>query len=306
MTRHADIAKMAAKAFAEHRMTKGPGMSWRLARLGTGTYSFRITWTPGAVTVTGDLGSTTYEAWPSFSTLWGAVELISSAHYDYLFGKSGAKTVFDPEATVQHAVEFADSYMRDFGDFQFWERIVAACLFGSFYRHPVTGERTWLENPRSGAVQMRALAELRREDLTPDRIYDILGDPEMISYAPTPETRWHYEAVTLWARTMLMQEPAWHRLWRRYRRQRDRLRRDLRQGLLWRPTIYRPTSRGEQNETWVRHDSPGGGASWRAVVPFRPFGLDLSSLGLWCYQGSCTPVRDAEDDRRFVPAEALQ
>lgn len=296
METHSDMLPMIRQAFAHHRMRKGPGLSWRFARPGAGSiYSFRVTWTPGAVTVTGDIDAATYQVWPSFGTLWGAIELVHQAGFDYLTGKSRARKEFDQDATVRHILRCADDQMRH-GDFSIWEKIV--------------GEWGWRDldrRYRNGAVQMVAAAEMRKAcDLTAERVYNLFGDSELPVYSYGPSTRWQYEAVKLWAAEMLRREPAWHRLWRRWQKARERLRSDLRSGLLWRPEIHRPASGGSFNscEPWVRHRWESGGESWRSVSRFRVFGIDMSRFGLWVYQGSAWPIRDPQDEARFVRAGA--
>lgn len=192
-----DIAAMAKNGFANHRIKKGPGLSWRMWDPKQGSnYSFRVTWTPGHLIVTGDVGHADYCVCPSFWTLWGAIELAHRAGYDYLTGKTGAEKVYDEQLTIQDILQMADEHMKH-DDFSVWEAIVKEFGYSSNYRN--------------GAVQMQA-ARSMREDGLPEHIAWNIAETSTRVYKP--ETRWCYEALQLWCRTMIAKEPYWHRAWR--------------------------------------------------------------------------------------------
>lgn len=71
-------------------------------------YSFEITWRPGHILLTGDLGELTLvqkHAMPSFKE---ALEWVVDADYDYLMGKTNVKKVYDAEATYEYLIHMAN------------------------------------------------------------------------------------------------------------------------------------------------------------------------------------------------------
>lgn len=288
MSGHSDMLPMIREAFADHRIKKGPGLSWRMAKPGTGTYAFRVTWAPGMLAVSGDLGEITYTVYPTFGGLWEAIEMVNGADWDYLTGKSNKKLEYDRDATVRDILRHADERMAA-GDLSYWEKIVSEW-------HPESYSEP---DPRDVTVQMEAAKGLRDScDLTAEVVYHAFDDSELICYSYHRQTRWQYEAVRLWAAEMLRREPRWHRLWRRYTRARSALRRDLRSGLIYRPTLYE-RRHSYPGQMWVRHRWENGKESFRDVHRFRPFGFDLSRLGLWAFSGSNSPITEERDLRDF-------
>lgn len=271
---HPDIARLARQEFADHQMRRGPGYSWRLAKPGTGIYSFRVTWAPGVVMVSGDIGHAAYQVWPSFGTLWKAVDLIADSQCDYLTGKSGVAKEFDREGTVRAILSDADERMG-YEDFGLWEKIL----------HEYGG---YGENPRNGAHQMKMAARLRDDmGVEPNSLWQWLGDDaELMRYQDPASTRWHYEAVRLWARTMLAAEPTWHLAWRRGRAELQRLR-QVRRHIVRRPSIIHVDHWLNGSKDWMRR-----GDRYCAIYPLTVFGYDLSRWGLWTGGGSSMSVDD--------------
>lgn len=292
MADHADIQRIAAKSFADHRLTKGPGFSWRMAQLNRSAYFFRVTWAPGVVVVNGDIGEAVYQVWPSFGTLWGAVDFISRADFDYLCEKGNSRKEFDRDATVEHLIRYAYDSLRSGYLPDFFRRLCDE--YGG--------------DPDCRQDRKEAVRAFRDDqDLTAERVYNITGDFEAPTYSYPPRARWTYEAAKLWAATMKAQEPAWHRAWRWVQRERAKLRGEMKARRHFRPALYVAPKGYGHVKHWVRlkweHDGKSG-ERMAAVIPFRPLGLDLSRIGLWREQGSSTPLRGDRDDERFEPLSA--
>ncbi len=289
MSSHPDIQKIAALSFADHRLTKGPGYSWRMGKPNTGAYSFRVTWAPGSLTVTGDIGSAVYEVWPSFGTPWSAIDLVSQASFDYLCGKSGVREEFDRDSTVEHLLQSAYSELRYGSRPDLFKQICDE--YGG--------------DPDDARDRKEAARAFRDDlNLTAERVYNITCDSEAPSYSYPASARWAYEALKLWAATMRAQEPLWHQACRRARREYGALRRELRAQKSFLPDLYVTPDTSSGGKFWVRRTRVEGGQerAWMAaVVPMRIFGLDLSPIGLWRDQGSATPLRGDSRDARFEP-----
>ena len=287
MDQHLDIEKIAAKSFADHRLTKGPGHSWRMGRPKTGIYSFRVTWSPGVLVVSGDVGSAVYQLWPSFGTLWGAIDLVDQAGFDYLAGKSGVREEFDRDATVSSLIKYAYESLRNGHRDSLFKRLCDE--YGG--------------DPDAACDRKEAVRAFRDDDsLTAERVYSITGDFEAPTYSLPASARWTYEALQLWAKTMKAREPAWHRLWRRAQRERDKLKRLAREQKHFRPILY--TRKHSGHEFWVRVPFEHDGVRrerMAAVMPIILFGLNLSKVGLWCHHGSSWPLGSDSRDADFVP-----
>lgn len=187
-----NIDRIAAKSFAGHVIEDAPSRSWRLGKPGTSCYAFRITWAPGTLAVSGDVGSAVYEVWPAFNTLDGAIDLVSSAGFDYLAAKSGAKKEFDRDETVAHLIRNAYADLRNgYRD--------------SFFKH-VCDE--YGGDPDDRMDRKEAVREFRDDaDLTAERIYSITGDFEAPIYTMPSDARWAFEAVKLWAKMVAESRP---------------------------------------------------------------------------------------------------
>lgn len=292
---HNDVAAMAKEVFAGHRMKKGPGLSWRMwDPKRSSAYYFRVTWTPGHLIVTGDIGHADYCVWPSFSTLWGAIELAHGAGYDYLTGKTGIRQVYDEKATIQDVLALADDQMKC-DDFTIWEKIakeyLGAVCINQFDYDMGRAPKKWSPNPHSGAVQMKA-AKAMREDGLPEHVAWEIAETSTRIYPA--ETRWCYEALQLWCRTMIATEPAWHRAWRWSQKKWARIKRlpkDWRE-LHRRPKLFEHDLNGDnrhfKGHVYVetkRRRQDGTAYTWMAeVVPFVLRGRIIP--GWWRQTGS--------------------
>jgi hypothetical protein len=184
MNSHENIQRIAAKSFAEHIMQDAPAQSWRLGKPGTGCYAFRVTWAPGMIAVSGDIGSAIYEIWPAFQTLEGAIRLVARADYDYLCGKSNIKREYDREETVKGLVEYAYRSLRDGHKPALFEQICDE--YGG--------------DPDKPRGRKEAIREFRDDcSLSAERIYDLTGDFEDPVYSYPSDARWAFEALKLWA-----------------------------------------------------------------------------------------------------------
>lgn len=187
MSENDTIKRVAAQSFAEHLMEDAPSRSWRLAKPGTGFYAFRVTWAPGMLAISGDIGTCVYEVWPAFQTVNGAVSLVSEAHFDYLAGKSQTKQEVDQEATVQHLLQVAYDDLRGGSRPRLFKLLCDE--YGGDHKDP---------------LDRKEAARAFRDDqgLTAERVYNITGDFEAPSYSFPSAARWAFEAVKLWAAKM--------------------------------------------------------------------------------------------------------
>ncbi|CAH1658549.1 conserved hypothetical protein [Hyphomicrobiales bacterium] len=273
MRGHAELSSVAQKVFADHRMRKGPGYSWRLAAPGKGAYAFRVTWAPGIIVVSGNIDGAIYRVWPAFSSVRGAVDLIHRADFDYLAGKSTEATTYDREATIAAIIERADERLNDCDDASDWARILKD--YGYFR----------LTDPLDEAARAAA-AEIFREDdeFSEAAAYKLTGDAESPVYDYPPRARWAYEAVTLWAATMVATEPAWHRAHRRLQRAIADLKSYRRYPVHYRPVRFDAGRDLNGSRYWLRVQHERDGQTrvyFKGLRPWAPFGMRPGRFDLW-------------------------
>lgn len=77
-----------------------PVMGHRFAY--TSTYAFTLTWTPGHMTIVGDVGELTVVHYHAMPNLKDACEWLLSSDFDYLMSKTNVQQEFDRQATIDH------------------------------------------------------------------------------------------------------------------------------------------------------------------------------------------------------------
>lgn len=71
-------------------------------------YHFKITWTPGNLVLTGDLGELVLVQPHALGTFDEAIEWACTSDYDYMLSKSNVKKTYDPQATYNELVRRAN------------------------------------------------------------------------------------------------------------------------------------------------------------------------------------------------------
>jgi len=285
---HLDIQKMAATSLADPTIKRGRGFCWWVSPKDS-NYRYRVTWTPGAVVLTGQLGEIVYRGPSDFwHGPWDAARFIAKCDFDYLTSKSAVKQEYDREATVRDLIRSADEEMR-YGSLGLW---AAICK-----RYSGTWLASYETFDASKVTDHMRVAKLLREDteFSAERAY-MLSDGDSLRYSYPPDARWQFEAVLVWAKLTAPREPLLSKLARKRRTLREWWR-----SLKHRPPIFNPDLFYGPNHYgglryWRLHNG-----SYRLLMPFRLFGLDLSAIGLWREQGSSSPADRASD--RFAPVQ---
>lgn len=76
-------------------------------------YAYAITWTPGTLVLSGDLGELTLTHWNAMPTIEATLNWLRGASFDYLMRKSDAKKEHDPEGTVAQILMMANEEAGD-------------------------------------------------------------------------------------------------------------------------------------------------------------------------------------------------
>ncbi len=180
--------KMIDDAFAGHsRIQLSNSKSWLMQNPETQGYWFRVTWCPGSLLLSGDVGEillTHYHAMPTWEE---AVEWVNNACHGYLMQKSNKEREFDEEETVKQIILMANEYLNEYDDDCYWSKLSKITRIDIKDKDKICEEIKvgYFESPQNVYEYMDSDA-----DWTGSFSYDI-------------ETHFQYEALQLWARTVL-------------------------------------------------------------------------------------------------------
>lgn len=260
--------------FADHIMTAGPGWSWRLAKPGTSIYAYRVTWAPGVLLVSGDIGELVVSH-HSFNEPWNAAAWARGADFDYFMSKTSEQKEYDEEATKDHIVSTAYERLRQGASAKLMERIVEEYGGGD------------LSSPEDRKDACRRLLD---SDLSEHDAWQLSPEDELPWHHYTTHHERQHNAIQIWAELLWRSEPMWHVCIRRWRELRAAWRRLSDGSIVWEPIRYVSRGRdgrvttlnGAQYWMWRR----GRHAHFVGLTPLKIGGHDLSRLGFWRVQGS--------------------
>lgn len=184
-------------SFANHVMVESPCKSYRfyghatersydpatqaemVRFLRSSAYSFQITWKPGSIFLSGDLGDITLTHGHSMNTFDEALDWVIGSEFDYLMGKSGVAQTYDAEATYLHLIEHANQrVINDLMGTKTWNVKKQKYVLAN-------GERQQLQRARREIAEAHAefQADMEKHASAPDD-----GPmPELKDYLPTPD-----------------------------------------------------------------------------------------------------------------------
>jgi hypothetical protein len=181
------IAAIAAEEFASHAISDYPSKSWMVRGKDIHNH-FVVTWTPGSVFVSGDLGGSAYGC-HGFATLEETLAIISHGDFEYLTSKSTHELKYNAYATAKSIVRNAYDQFRQ-GDPSIMERIV-----------DLVGDRIDCPDARKEACRS-LLTNARADDLSEDEAYELVNDSEELCRKYGIDANWHFQALQEWARQM--------------------------------------------------------------------------------------------------------
>jgi hypothetical protein len=209
------IRGWALKEIAGHLMFPGPSISRRFRRAdGSFAHAFTITWVPGTVSLSGDLGELSIVHYHALRTFRGGMEWMAGADYDYLMGKASPRDeVFDQEGSVRFVVEMANSSLRD----ALLERRLEIQAYVRA-RNEARDEwseafESWAELPDAG----RREPAPRLEDFLPDRA-DYVSTPSLFMKPGYEERNPEVFIDDIDARRLPDGYGIWFRIWRALRK----------------------------------------------------------------------------------------
>lgn len=123
MRRYDAEVGMIQGAISGHVMSERRSRSFDFRTPGKGsTYAFVLTWSPGSVNLSGDLGELTVTHWHALHDFAPGMRWMADSHLDYLLRKTGAQDEVDPEATARFIIEIAQQELS-FGDHSRLDRL---------------------------------------------------------------------------------------------------------------------------------------------------------------------------------------
>ncbi len=93
---------VAMKKYVPYKATEGAYFSL------SSFYAFSLTWSPGVISVAGDIGELTITHGYDLGKFEDAIRWVANADYDYLMSKSGVQKVYDADATYEDLIADAN------------------------------------------------------------------------------------------------------------------------------------------------------------------------------------------------------
>lgn len=184
------VDDMAAEKFAGHEINRQHQVAtFRVGKPNTTNYGFFVTWRPGTLALSGDLGNITATHYQALMTLESTIEWMADAEFYYFMEKTGVDRVYDLGATVQDFKDFADEdagWERARGDQSLWQRLMVHCS--------VTTHDDCLKRLKE-ATEHHYQAAMLAQDMEID---DYTGATK---YAD--QCRWQWLALRHWAKEMV-------------------------------------------------------------------------------------------------------
>lgn len=119
-----DFKTMIDRTLADHRLVEPkPTKSWHVRNPDRRVYWFDIVWTPGILSISGDMQSLTLTHFQAMPTWVEAVAWIKNSDIDYLLGKSNAQEEINHERTLQNLVSIANEDQQYDEEAPIWKRI---------------------------------------------------------------------------------------------------------------------------------------------------------------------------------------
>ena len=161
---------------------------------------FRVTWIPGHVMITGDLGEITFSVYGGgFSTVERTVSLVNGACSDYLLGKSTIKQAYNSEKSVEDLIDFAKEEY-EYGETSIWKK-----LYELFCSWSGDFDVRDVKTPE-GQKRIEERVRIYSHEITQQDIYELCIDDYYGSYSWSDGDMWYPEALKIWAKLVSEKE----------------------------------------------------------------------------------------------------
>ena len=111
---HREAVARLTKEMKEHRTTERRSRSFDFSHWKGGSiYAFSLTWTPGSLTIAGDIGELTLTHFSAITDLEPSLRWAARGDADYLLGKSGRRPSYDVDQTFIDIIQMANERAGD-------------------------------------------------------------------------------------------------------------------------------------------------------------------------------------------------
>jgi len=175
------------EAFEGHSVIlNSESKSWLVKNPKKQGYWLRVTWCPGSLSVSGDVGEIVLTHYHAMPTWQEAVEWVKGSCHVYLMQKSNKKREFNEEETVKQILLIADEYLNDFDDDSFWVKLAKTTTID------ITNKDEIREEIKLGYFE------------SPQTVYEFMDHGDWTgSYLYDIETHYLYAALQLWANSAI-------------------------------------------------------------------------------------------------------
>lgn len=179
--------KMVTDAFRNHSLVmNAESKSWHVKNPTRSEYWFMVTWCPGSLTLSGDVGELTLTHYHAMPTWQEAVKWVSGADHGYLMQKSDKKRVFNEEETIKQIIYMADEHLNEYGDDSIWKKLAELTNF------PASNH----QDDREEIIETLPCGYFE----SPRDVYEFMDDADWTgSYTYEIGTYYQYEALQVWA-----------------------------------------------------------------------------------------------------------
>ncbi len=174
--------KMIDDAFSGHSLIRNAdSKSWLIKNPENQGYWFRVTWCPGSLSVSGDVGEIVLTHYQAMPTWQDAVKWVKGACHGYLMQKSNKERHFDEEDTVKQIIHMANE-QSEYGDDEMWEKLARDTGF------PVEDKEGIAAEIKTGLFE------------SAQDVYEFMNDADWTgTYKYDIETHFLYKALQIWA-----------------------------------------------------------------------------------------------------------
>ena len=178
---------MIDSALTDHEMGKEPeSKSWLIRNPAESQYWFKVTWTPGALHLMGDVGELTVIHYHALTTWREAVTFMDGNCFVYIMGKTNVKKEFDAGETTKFIIERADDDLDSYSDDDLWVKIAAYV--------------GWNFDPNKRDALKVHLTMNQDELFQPHQLYELQWFDDYYGSQSYPDGEyWKYKALLKWA-----------------------------------------------------------------------------------------------------------
>lgn len=168
--------------FSAHEITPQESSSWLVRDPAKGYYWFRVTWIPGVLLLSGDIGELVLTHSQALKDLDYGIRWLAGSNCIYLLQKSSCKQEFNYQATIESLVRYA----KETGEDTQWEQLYELAGCDSHVARDNVHE---------------ALQHMESEVFEHD-IYEATQDAECLVYLYPEHAKFQIQALQFWAKAV--------------------------------------------------------------------------------------------------------